>query len=104
MLPENILPLLGLARRAGKIVIGHDAVRRVVREHGREILLIFAEDVAAAARRRVLYGATDVRQLTAATKQEWGNYWGRPEVGVFAVTDKNFAQGIFDKAGTAQDG
>ncbi len=53
MLPENILPLLGLARRAGKIVIGYDAVRRVVREHGREILLIFAEDVAAAARRRL---------------------------------------------------
>jgi hypothetical protein len=48
-----------------------------------------------------LYGVDHALQVTAGTKQEWGRYWGRPEVGVLAVTDKHFAKGILDKAAEA---
>lgn len=95
MLPDDILPLLGLAQRAGKIVIGFDAVRREINTHN-AALVVFAAD-AVAAKTRVLHHAADIPQVTLGTKAEWGKYWGRAEVGMFAVLDRNFAKGMLAK-------
>ncbi|MDZ7266723.1 MAG: ribosomal L7Ae/L30e/S12e/Gadd45 family protein [candidate division KSB1 bacterium] len=92
MLPDDILPLLGLAQRAGKIVIGFDAVRRAINTR-QAVLVVFAGD-AAAARRRVLHHTVAVPHVIVGTKAEWGRYWGRSEVAMFALLDRNFAKGI----------
>lgn len=97
MLPNEILGLLGLAQRAGKVIVGTTAVENELRRP-REILLIFAEDFSAATRGRLIAAAAQPPQvLQMGTMAEWGKYFGRQQVGVMAVADKNFAAGILAK-------
>jgi len=98
MLPNEIMGLLGLAQRAGKVIIGTTAVESELRR-SREILLIFAEDFSAATKEKLLAAAVKRPQvLQVGTMAEWGKYFGRQQVGVIAVADKNFAAGIWAKA------
>lgn len=98
MLPNEIMGLLGLAQRAGKVVVGTTAVESALRRP-REILLIFAEDFSAATKGKLLAAAVKPPQvLQTGTMAEWGKYFGRQQVGVIAVADKNFAAGIWAKA------
>ena len=97
MLPHEIIGLLGLAQRAGKVIIGTTAVESVLRRP-REILLIFAEDFSAATKAKLLATATQPPQvLQVGTMAEWGKYFGRQQVGAIAVIDKNFIAGILKK-------
>lgn len=97
MLPHEIIGLLGLAQRAGKVIIGTTAVESELRR-SREILLIFAEDFSTATKAKLLATATRQPQvLQVGTMAEWGKYFGRQQVGVIAVIDKNFVAGILKK-------
>jgi len=97
MLPDEIMGLLGLAQRAGKVIAGATAVANELRRP-REILLIFAEDFSAATKEKLLASASRRPQvLQAGTMAEWGKYLGRRPVGVIAVSDKNFVAGILKK-------
>lgn len=97
MLPNEIMGLLGLAQRAGKVVVGTTAVESELRRP-RDMLLIFAEDFSAATKGRLLAAASQRPQvLQIGTMAEWGKYFGRAQLGVFAVVDKNFAAGILQK-------
>jgi ribosomal protein L7Ae-like RNA K-turn-binding protein len=97
MLPNEMMGLLGLAQRAGKVIMGTTAVANELRRP-REILLIFAEDFSASTKAKLLAAATIRPQvLQIGTMQEWGKYFGREQVGVIAVIDKNFVAGILKK-------
>jgi ribosomal protein L7Ae-like RNA K-turn-binding protein len=97
MLPDEIMGLLGLAQRAGKVIAGTTAVANELRRP-REILLIFAEDFSASTREKLLASASRRPQvLQIGTMAEWGKYFGRQQVGVIAVSDKNFVAGILKK-------
>ena len=96
MLPNEIAPLIGLARRAGKLALGYQAVRKELRKKN-VALLIFANDFSAAAKRRIVQGNENATHITTGTMQEWGDFLGRTKVGILAVTDRNFANGILKK-------
>jgi ribosomal protein L7Ae-like RNA K-turn-binding protein len=98
MLPAELTNLLGLVRRARKIAIGTEAVRRELL-HKRVELLIFAEDLSASSKRQVVLTGLKLPELIIGTKAEWGEFWGKQDVGVFGILDKNFAEGILRKLG-----
>ena len=98
MISDEVKNFLGLALRARKLALGYEAVARELGRN-RVKLLVLAEDFSAAAKRRLLFNRAGVSQITLGTKQEWGEFWGRKEVGVFAITDANFAAGLLQKLG-----
>jgi ribosomal protein L7Ae-like RNA K-turn-binding protein len=101
MLPPELTGLLGLAQRAGKVVIGSTAVAHEVRRPRQALLLIFASDFSLSAREKVLAKATAAPKiLEIGTMAEWGAFFGRQQVGVIAIVDKNFAAGILQKITT----
>jgi ribosomal protein L7Ae-like RNA K-turn-binding protein len=98
MLPTEIIGLLGLAQRAGKIIIGATAVSREIRRAREAVLLVFAVDFSPATKERLLArAAARPRVLEIGTMAEWGKFFGREKVGVIAISDKNFAAGILQK-------
>jgi ribosomal protein L7Ae-like RNA K-turn-binding protein len=101
MIPDEVKNFLGLALRARKLALGYDAVARELGRN-RVALLLVAQDFSAAAKRRLLFNRAGISQITLGTKQEWGEFWGRKEVGVFAITDANFAAGLLQKLGNEQ--
>ncbi len=96
MLPQELINLLGLARRARKIALGHEAVQEAL---GRKqaALVILATDFSESAQAHLAEKYPGVPRVHIGTKNEWGEFWGRKEVGVMAVTDRNLAQGILKK-------
>jgi ribosomal protein L7Ae-like RNA K-turn-binding protein len=98
MLPLELTGLLGLAQRAGKVVIGSTAVSHELRRSRAAPLVLFAVDFSSSARARLLAkAATPPKILTIGTMAEWGAFFGRQQVGVIAIVDKNFATGILQK-------
>lgn len=99
MLPNELLGLMGLAQRAGKVVIGSTAVGNEIHRPRRALLLIFAVDFSPSAREKLLANAaTPPKILEIGTMAEWGTFFGRQQVGVIAINDKHFATGIMQKA------
>jgi len=97
MLPQEILNLMGLAQRARKIALGGEAVQEALTRR-QAALLLLAEDFSASTQKHWAGKYASVPRVCIGKKSEWGEYWGRKEVGVMAVTDQNLAQGIFKKA------
>lgn len=99
MLPPEVTGLLGLAQRAGKVVIGSTAVSHEVRRPREALLVIFAADFSPSARKKILAPTTAAPKiLELGTMAEWGEFFGRQKVGAIAVVDKHFAAGILQKA------
>ncbi|MEK7729011.1 MAG: ribosomal L7Ae/L30e/S12e/Gadd45 family protein [candidate division KSB1 bacterium] len=96
MLPPEITNLLGLVRRARKIVLGTESVRRELMRQNVE-LLIFAEDFSASSRRQVTLTGLKIPEVTLGTKEEWGEFLGKKDIGVLGVMDRHFAEGILKK-------
>ena len=90
---RKLAGMLGLARRAGTLVVGRSACKRAALQ-GRVALLILARDAGPSAERDA--GATAARRTLRcdADKVELGRWVGRSSVAVVAVTDPNLAAGI----------
>ncbi len=98
MLPHDLLGLLGLAHRAGKVILGATAVAREIGRSRRALLLIVAVDFSPTTKERLLArAAIRPHVMEIGTMQEWGAFFGRQQVGVMAVSDKNFIAGILEK-------
>jgi ribosomal protein L7Ae-like RNA K-turn-binding protein len=98
MLPHEILGLLGLAQRAGKVIVGSTAVAREMRRSRQAMLVIFARDFSPATKKRLLaQAARPPHVFEIGSMQEWGECFGRQQVGVIAVVDKNFTTGLLQK-------
>ena len=89
--------LLGLARRAGKLICGMDAVLNAI-AGGRAILVIVAEDAAPATADKIRNSCSKGRQsLTCigwGTTRSLAAFSGKDKTAVLAVCDSNFAAGI----------
>jgi ribosomal protein L7Ae-like RNA K-turn-binding protein len=89
--------LLGLARRAGGLVVGTEAAREAIRA-GDARLIVVAQDVSpvqSAKVRRTLAGHP-VRQVSWGTKEDLGAAVGLPPVSVVAVTHPRLAAELLD--------
>ena len=86
-LNEEVLKLVGLARRAGRISIGYNAVIGAISREDAS-LLIFSVDYSQGSRRRILLANNTFMSISMGTMAQWGEYFGREEVGVMAITDR----------------
>ena len=96
---HNILSLLGLALRGGRLVMGEEPVEAVARARDTRILLL-ASDAADNTRRRVEHFADAGQCLwlrVPFTKAELGRQFGRTSVAVAAVTDVGLASAVVNK-------
>ena len=87
------LSLLGLARKAGKLAIGDEAVSDAIR-NGSACLVVLANDSAANTRKRFEWdpGENHCKRLELPyTKEELGGALGRATCAVCAVCDIGFA-------------
>ena len=96
---NNILSLLGLALRGGRLVMGEEPVEAVARARDARVLLL-ASDAADNTRRRVEHFAQAGQCLwlrVPFTKAELGRQFGRTSVAVAAVTDVGLASAVVSK-------
>ena len=96
---NNILSLLGLALRGGRLVMGEEPVEAVARARDARVLLL-ASDAADNTRRRVEHFAEAGACLwlrVPFTKAELGRQFGRTSVAVAAVTDVGLASAVVNK-------
>ena len=96
---ENILNMIGLALRAGRLEVGEEPVGAACRAKDCRLILV-ARDAADNSYRRVMHfaGAGNCLWLSIpATKDELGATVGRSSCAMAAVTDIGFAQSIAKK-------
>ena len=93
---DNILSLLGLALRGGRLVMGEEPVEGVARARDARVLLL-ASDAADNTRRRIEHFADEGRCMwlrVPFTKEEVGRALGRTSVAVAAITDIGLAAAV----------
>lgn len=94
MYAEQLLGLLGLARRAGRLAVGGSEVRALV-ARGRCPLVILARDAGADQRARLArLGPLRGVMADAVGRAELARALGRRELVVVAVDDPHFIAGI----------
>lgn len=102
----NILSLLGLSLRGGRLAVGEEPVEAVARARDARVLLL-AADAAEGTRRRCEHFAQagDCLWLQLPfTKAELGRALGRTAVATAAVTDVGLAAALLHRAGGAGSG
>ncbi|MBR3560756.1 MAG: ribosomal L7Ae/L30e/S12e/Gadd45 family protein [Oscillospiraceae bacterium] len=96
---NNILSMLGLARKAGRLEIGEEPVGAAARVHDARLILL-ASDAADNTRRRAKHfaetGACLLTQI-GASKEELGAAVGRTSCAMLAITDIGFADAVAKK-------
>ena len=90
--------ILGLARRAGALALGSDAVRRALRD-GEVRLVILAEDAAAGQVGKIerLAGHGDVPRRTFGTRAELGAAVGGPPLSAVSVSQEGLAVRLLEE-------
>ena len=95
---DNVLGMIGLAKRAGKIVTGAEICEAAVKK-GKSKLIIIAGDISEIGRKAI----TDtckyykVKYIENADKSQLGKFTGSSERAVVSVNDKGFAEPILKK-------
>ena len=93
---NNILSLLGLALRGGRLGMGEEPVEGVARARDARVLLL-ASDAADNTRRRIEHFADEGQCMwlrVPFTKEELGRALGRTSVAVAAITDIGLAAAV----------
>ncbi len=98
LLAKRALEGVGLARRAGQVVVGFEQVRAWLRA-SKAALLIAASDSAADGRAKLRRLAPDLPLITAFSRAELGACLGRDEVVHVAVAPGGLAQRLLRDVG-----
>ena len=97
---DRLTGLLGMARRAGRLIAGYDAVAASVKA-GKAKLVLLAADLSAKTEKELRFAAGDAVPLlsSALTKEEIGHTAGfNKPVGVIATEDSGFAAALVKAA------
>ena len=100
------LRLLGMAKKAGLLAIGSDAVKAAARA-GKVKLVVLASDTSPGSSRQARYSAEDSKAMcidTPYTKFDFGNITGRGSPGTLAFLDAGLAEGFMKELAQAQAG
>lgn len=95
---EKFLGMLGLAKRAGKVMTGEDKCSKAVKTNAARLVII-ACDASLNTKKSIINSCKyyNVKYTEAATKAELGKYTGAESRAVVSVNDDNFAKAILDK-------
>ena len=87
--------LIGLARRAGKVITGDEACMKAVRS-GKARLIIVATDASENTHKKYADKCTfyQIKLIVTGDRVSLGGAIGRPEQVVIAIEDEGFAGGI----------
>ena len=92
---NKFLSLLGLARRAGKLVAGYDATINLLKEK-KASLIVIATDISEKTEKNIKFEAekTDTKTIKVEyTIEEISSNIGK-KAGVLAISDKDFTKGL----------
>ena len=98
---DNVLGMIGLAKRAGKVVTGAEICEAHIKK-GKSHLIIIAKDISENGRKAI----TDcckfykVRFIEYGSKSDLGRFTGSDERAVISIGDRGFARTILDKFGS----
>ena len=93
---NKLCGMLGLARRAGNIACGFDAVKAAV-FGGKARLLLYADDISEKTLQRVMFLAAEAGMkpiLSGISMEEIGAAVGKAPCGIIAILDTHMAKGI----------
>jgi ribosomal protein L7Ae-like RNA K-turn-binding protein len=95
---KEIMGLIGLARRAGRLSCGESACKEAIKQ-GKSFLIILAEDVGKNTGKTILDSCNfyNVKHLILGTKDSLGHAVGNDYNAVISVNDEGFANGILKK-------
>ena len=95
---DKIYGMIGLAKRAGKIVSGSNLCLDCIKKR-RSFLIIISHDASDTTAKSLTDSCTyyGVRNVRFGTKGLLGKYTGGGERSVISVNDENFANVIYDK-------
>lgn len=93
---ENVLSLLGLAKKAGRLETGEEPVGGAARAHAARLILLSSDAADNTARRAKHFAEAGACLCVGvpATKDELGRAVGRTSCAMLAVTDIGFAEAI----------
>ncbi|MBP8990184.1 MAG: ribosomal L7Ae/L30e/S12e/Gadd45 family protein [Clostridia bacterium] len=94
---QAVYRLLGLARRAGRVIGGMDAVEKAIRQHQARLVIV-ACDAAERTGRQIKETARreHIRVVEFGQKQEIGHWTGSSSRAVVAIMDTHFAVRLND--------
>ncbi|RKX46056.1 MAG: hypothetical protein DRP27_02500 [Thermotogae bacterium] len=97
---ERFLGLLGLAKRAGKVVWGKDRLKKAIRSR-RLRLLLLSSDIGETVERDLIYKAGRRKiycvRLCGVTKEDLGQALGSPGgISAVGITDRKLAEKIMN--------
>ena len=100
MKQNKVLGMLGLAKRAGKVVSGEFSVEKAVKAKQAYLVLV-AEDASDNTKKnfRDMCSYYDTRLIMIGTKEDLGKSVGCQFRASVAVTDPGFSKAILDKIG-----
>ncbi len=95
---DNVLGMIGLAKRAGKVVTGAEICEAHVKK-GKAHLVIIAKDISENGKKAMsdCCNFYKVRYIEYGTKSDLGKFTGSDERAVVAISDRGFAKTILDK-------
>lgn len=95
---DNVLGMIGLAKRAGKVVTGAKNCEDCVRK-GKSHLIIIATDISDNGKKAIVdcCGFYKVKLIEYGKKEDLGKFTGSIERAVISINDRGFAKTILDK-------
>ena len=95
---DKVLSMLGLARRAGKLIYGSENAVNSARQ-GKAYLVIMAGDASDRTKKllRNKCKSFSVPLFEYSTKADLGSALGKSDISALSVSDRNFAKAIEDK-------
>ena len=95
---DSVLRMIGLAKRAGKVVTGAEIVESAVKK-GKARLVVIATDISENGRKAI----TDtckyykVKYIECGLKEDLGRYTGSESRAVISINDYRFADSVLKK-------
>lgn len=101
---QAIYRMIGLARRAGRVIGGNDAVDKAIRQRQARLIIV-ASDAAGRTCRQIEQTANRDRVAIAVfgDKQQLGHWTGSVNRAVLAIVDTHFASRLHDMIRQAAD-
>lgn len=101
---SSALRLLGLARRAGAVAPGTEAVRRALRD-GEALLILMAEDASSVQMKKIRTMQDDgsIPRVTLGDRATLGAALGVAELSVVAVTQASLANRLIEELEGSED-
>lgn len=98
MKANKVYGMLGIARKAGKLVFGYDMAVSLIKSNNAEILIILASDTSEKTKKNIIFECdkNGRKYIEYGEKLVYGKILNKKEVGVLTVTDKNIISYLKD--------